>query len=836
MLKLKVVLACGVFGGGFVCIVPAIAQPLETTPEAAKPEAAQASREGSESGLAEILVTAQKRAESLLKVSAAISTIGQRGLDDVGARSIGDATKALPNVSIASQGLSIRGLGVTALSGSGSTVAYHVDGVYQDHVQGFRTSVYDIDRIEVLRGPQGTLYGRNATAGVVNVITTKPSFDFEAKGDISYGNYDALMTRGAINIPLSDNFAMRLSGTYEKSDGTQRLVSGKRVDGRDLLTSRLALRWEPTDRFTIDVNASYVRQRNVVGSYVNNANAIFPNLIVGAPLLGIPGNNDSSNPIVVQMGIPRNRAAGAPGGEIAGLTSPFFNSLMALFKLGGYKSLYPGGDYNFRNRSHIDSISLKTNIRYDVSDAVSLTYIGGYFHEKNKSRNNAALPFVMDYGDLRANDWSHEVDINVETDRLRGVVGFYSFQHATHKATPGSIGIWQPDFPTLIPFGGSAAGLQPTLLPFVESVRNERDKDTTRAIFGQVGYSVSDDLRLIGGARYNIDKISRAIGTISLCPLGSGTDNGARPNEATLIPPLNALKACSTIAAAVPSFYLNRMTPAASKTFKQFSWKLAAEYDLSPDTMLYSSVSTGYKAGGITDASAAGSERFYEPEKNISYEVGLRTRLLDNRLNLSLTGFWTDYKDLQVSIVRNVNGAPKYVFTNAGKSRSRGVELEFAYAPTSNDRITGFVTYLDAKFRQFETPNVFLTAPGDNTPVIIDAAGNRLAGSPEWAFRVAYSHIFDLGSAGTLTPMASTYYQAKSYTYFTNGLQDRAGDYFRSDFNLKYETASKNFFVEGFVNNIENKRVPVVSVPQAGMNFMAYSEPRTYGVRVGFSY
>ncbi len=784
-------------------------------------------------GLGEILVTAQKRSESLLKVSAAISTIAQEGMDDVGARNISEAAKALPNVSTTVRGLSIRGLGTSTLDGSAPTVAYHIDSVYQDNMEGVRTTVYDIDRIEVLRGPQGTLYGRNATAGVVNVITTRPSDDFEAKGDVSYGNYNAFAVRGAINIPLSDNFAMRLSGTYENSDGSRRLASGERIGGRDLLTSRLALRWQPSDRLTVDVNTSYTRNRNVSPPYATNAYATFPNLVVGSSLFGIPGNNDSSNPIVVMTGTPKNRANEAPNADVAGLTSPFFNTLLSTFRLGGYKSVYHGGSFNFRNRYRTDIISTKANIRYELSDALSVTYIGGYFHSKETGHNESVVPFAVDFN-TRVNDWSHEIDVNIDTKRLRGVVGLYSFQHASRTPGNSASNVWQPDFPTLLPYGGSAAGLQPVLLPLVVSSDQGSGKDTTRAAFAHMTYSVTDELRLIGGARYNFDEVSKGKTVSSLCPFGSG--NSSNPDEATLLPPLNSLHACSTIASFVPGFYVNRVSPPISKKFEQFSWKLAAEYDLTPDTMLYGSVSTGYKAGGISDRNAQGDARFYQPEKNINYEIGIRSRLLDNRLNLSLTGFWTDYKDLQVSTVRNIDGVPKTVFTNAGKSRSRGVEFEFAYAPTPKDRITGFATYLDARFRQFVTPDVFLTAPGDNTPVIIDAAGNRLAGSPEWAFRVAYSHIFDLGSAGTLTPLVATYYQSKSYTYFTNGPQDRVSGYFRSDFNLKYETASKNFFVEGFVNNIENKRVAVVSQPQAGLNFVLYSEPRTYGIRVGFAY
>jgi len=781
-----------------VCMLAGFAAPVAAQTKANDNGAASSQAVDDTVSLQEIVVTAQKRSELLSKTPLAITVIGQQALDKSGARSFTDAARTLPNVSIGlGQKIAIRGIGTSVTKLANGTVAFHTDGIFQNGKAQANASQYDIQRIEVLRGPQGTLYGRNATAGVVNVITNDANLQgFDAFGDLSYQRFDDFTARGVINVPVTDKFALRLTGFYEKSDSWKVDAAGNHPGDQDYLNLRLGWKYEPTDNLTWDGRLEW-----------SDNDSLQP---VGVPVYSYNAATRS----FVRAGNAKNQAFLGSNWAQSGLINTSFGF--------PYGSQYIGVNRDEANTQDFDNIAVRSKVRLDVSDSLSLTYLLGYLHVDTHTGKISGLQAVqLNYDRSEDDDWSHEVDLNYESSRFKAVLGAYSYEHR-NKSGDQMTRIFGPR--TL------AGNVLDYSVPLIDSSQTGSSaKDTTLAIFGQGTFSVTDQLRLTGGARYNWDRTRVGAYSTSQCPFGSGS-SATNPNAATIpgfIPGLGGRPVCSTFAALLPgTFYVGMVVPGGEKSFEKFSWKASAEYDLAPETLAYATVATGYKAGGVGDQTLIGDARFFKPETDINYEVGVRTRLLDNRLSLNLIGFWTDYRNLQVSFVNPAFPATQ-IFRNAGRSRSRGLEFEYAWAITGHDRIDGFVTYLDAKFLDFPSADPLTSIPQN-------FAGSDMLGAPKYSARINYSHVFDLGDAGTITPTAQFFYQSESYQSFANTIATRVPEYTRSDFLVRYETRSKSYFVEAFVNNIENDSILTGQIPVSGVEIGYYGAPRTYGVRVGF--
>jgi outer membrane receptor protein involved in Fe transport len=233
----------------------------------ASPAAAQVVEE-TESGIETIIVTAQRQAESLQDVPIAVSAFSAESMDRQQIENSSDLQLTLPNVTFSkgnftASSFTIRGIGDLCVGVTcDSATAIHVNDTPLLQTRLFETEFFDMERIEVLRGPQGTLFGRNATSGVVNLVTAKPELgSFGAAGDAEYGNFNAYKLKGMINVPIGDTIAVRLAGFYLKRDGyTTNLYDGSDHDDRDMYALRGSLRWEPTDSTTIDLMAYYFRE------------------------------------------------------------------------------------------------------------------------------------------------------------------------------------------------------------------------------------------------------------------------------------------------------------------------------------------------------------------------------------------------------------------------------------------------------------------------------------------------------------------------------------------------------------------------------------------------
>ncbi len=806
----RAALVCSTSLVGLYGISPALAQ------EAAPP----ADEVTNDAGIREIVVTAQKRAESIQDTPLAITALDSQILEQSGIRDAQGLTAIVPNVAVRPFNNSIvvatRGISNENTSNLGdASLAFHVNGVYVGRPRAAAALFYDVERVELLRGPQGTLYGRNSTAGALNIITKRPEIGvFGGGADFSYGNYDAITARGFLNVPLGENIAMRASGYFARHDGyainnrsvtTIPLLVGppaavgsqnalitatnaanvnipniKNGDDDDEISGRLSFLINPSDVLTWVITGQYQETDEVgqVRSIINTPGYF----AVGGPSAGqlfLPQQQDQNDPRVYSLN-----------------TQPAWK---------------------------VKNWDITSELTYSLSDNVDFTMVTGYRKDESlivaDAAGSANLSAVRSYGE--AKQFSNEIRLaSTGNSPFKWLIGAYYFDED------------QVDDLFINNVGGG---------PVNVVGGNTYISSASYAAFGQASYTLSDRLTFTAGARYSRDEKKRFGFTVA----APGVN--APPNP---LPP--------------GSSYTN------DQSWSRFNWKLGVDYDLSDNAMLYATVSTGYRAGGFNTSSAVA----YNPEDITAYEVGLKSDLLDRKLRFNLAGFYYDYQDLQVTSPRELNGRIQAFTQNAAEAKIWGFEIESIAQPADNFSVDLAFGYLNTKFGDFLSIDNICTAAGLNvppqalpgcvtaqrfnpngTPVILDPDGpgpapagpvfdlqqinyngNKLANAPEITVNLGANWTLFDNDAGSLTMRGAIRLVGESYLSEYNRGPDRVQSYAQSEARLTYKSASRAFTLEAFVQNIDNNDIPAsVSVTASGFG-VSYLPPRTYGFRVGYTF
>ncbi|MEE3623856.1 TonB-dependent receptor [Nitrospirillum sp. BR 11752] len=714
---------------------PALAQTATAPAPQNAPQGASAQQQ-----LEDIVVTAERREETTQRTPIAITAFSGDTLQQRGVSSSTDLNNMVPGLAVGNNGgsvqIAIRGIGSTNDTEVGDpAVAFNVDGVYMARSRAAIGALYDVDRIEVLRGPQGTLYGRNATAGSINVITKRPSDKFEGNASLDYGNYNSLQTSGMLNVPLTDTLAVRAAFQTSRHDGYTNNGRSSNFNDEDTQAGRLQIQLKPSETFKALLSLDVFHEGGV--GYANG-----------------------------------------PIGQYAKFGSPYTFPMSA------------DGSLNHTNKG----VGLTTD--WDLGFA-TLTYVGSYREDTDRTHGGstqsgtcqapsgpycASTIFRSD-----ENQTSHELRLANSDGPLKWVAGLYYFKENNDVLF------------ALDPVAGI------TSLAFVQPKVSEESK----AAFAQATYSLTDSLRVTGGLRYTEDAKARTGATEAFGHIVGNTYVGGS------------------------ALYLND----ADLSWNSTNWKAGAEYDLAPDSMLYASVGTGYKAGGYGDGQPPNNNP-YQPEKLTAYEVGLKNQFMDKRLQLNLTGFYYDYRDFQVSAIGQVAGQASTVTVNAGTAEVYGVEVEGAALLTGSDRVDGSVSYIHARYTDF------ILATGDvfhpNSAAVY--TGNRLAKSPEWTINLGYQHMWDLASGAMITARVDSVYVGDQNLDYRNFAVTEQKAYTKTNLSLAYDDADRRWRVMAYVRNLENNAVLVVANPDtngsgnrlAGSG--AYAPPRTYGVRVSANF
>jgi iron complex outermembrane recepter protein len=709
--------------------------------------------------LEEVVVTAERREATVQKTAISITAISGDSLATSGITTADGLSNVVPSLHITTDPggattIAIRGLVGTQVDEEGDpAVAFNMNGVYLARAQSYSAALFDVDRVEVLRGPQGTLYGRNSAAGIVNVITKSPTDKFEGDGSVEYGNFNAITSSGAINVPLSDTFSMRAAVQNQRHDGyANNAPSHANGYDADVNALRLSTLWKPTDTFKWLLIADYQHQGGTAGGFRGG----------GTPL---PLNPD-----------------------------PWSYPL----KLDG-------------RMDHRD-YGLTSQMDWNLGFA-NLTYLAAARRETQDDLLQRARDGLVFHGIFTQKEMSHELRLGNSKGPLKWVLGAYYF----HELNTADLII---PLPPVSPLVG-----EPTTefnSNFVLIYHEPQSPATSRAGFGQLTYSVTDRVRLTGGLRYTSDfKANQGGHTILRFPLTGAPD---------IIASVDNEEARST----------------------NTSYKVGVDFDVTPTSMAYATLTTGYKAGGYFPANP-GNPDTYKPEKVRSIELGSKNRFANNRVQVNADIFDYDYTDFQATGVDLVNGVANSVTLNAGRAHVYGLELETIFQISANDRLALDGDYLHGRFGTFYLPlgDSYSNATLSPTPTCVanpadpscfhpvDYTGNKLPHSPEINFTGTYSHTWDLSSGASLTALGQVHYESAQALEYTNFALTNQDAFTRSNASLTYSGLNGKWSVQAYIRNIENKTVltGAFSNPGPASNVVINGDgtlapPRTFGFRL----
>ncbi len=760
---------------------PALAQeakPQESPPPVA-PEAAQ------NDDIQVVIVTANKRAESLQSVPAAITAISGDTLTKNNISDLSGVANRTPGLTFAAFAtgqpeIAIRGVGTKedGPAASDSTVV-SVDEVYIAARSAQVFDLFDLDRVEILRGPQGTLYGKNSIGGSINFVTLQPNATTHVKTQVKLGNFGRADVGGLVSGQIADGLFGKIAASYRSSDGYLRdiLVGsplyGKRLGATESVGFRGTLRWVPSDRVETILILDYARDNN-------GATNREP---VGS--LGPLHNcGCASDPMAV------NAAFGGTGSpyttlaDVEGFTKRniFGASVRVNWQLD-FATLTSISSYRRTNYNYLeDSSGLPTSTAFtDLTGAhgsPNLTLLG--------PATNGFTFKITDGVTEAPEQYTQELRLTSPSGgRLDWVTGaFYSLEKNFRTE--------EFFFPSL---GG--ADLKPS-----DSFTLQSNKSTSYAAYAQGGYKITDKLKLTVGARYSEETkdITSEGRIISGLPL--------------------LLQAYSQIQA--------------EKGWSNISWRVVGDYQLAKSALVYASVATGFKSGGFTGSAstAATASKPFNPENATTYEVGTKSEFFQRHLRLNVAGFYTDYKDLQVTRFFQPLGTTfgQFITENAGTAVTKGVELEVVARPVSGLEIGGTYAYLDARYTHFT--GLASTIGTGNFD------GKRLRQSPKDSASAYISYTYNLASGASLSALTSWKYQSLSYYDPDNNPITVIPAYQLVDAHVDYKSAGGRWTLSLWGKNLGDThyRTHVFSQRDGRVAFALFGDPRTYGLTLGYSY
>ncbi|KTE30875.1 MULTISPECIES: TonB-dependent receptor [unclassified Sphingopyxis] len=704
--------------------------------------------------LEEIVVTAQKRAGDLQDTPIAISAFSGETLEDRGIKDIANLQSYVPNLQIGQEQdgtkIALRGIGLqgtTSISDSG--IAFYIDNFYVGRPAGGSAVFFDIDRIEVLRGPQGTLYGRNATGGVVNVISKRPDPDeFAGQVGASYGSRNFYEGRAMLNVPLTEIAALRVSAVYSEEDGYIRNVST--LPGTK-------------DGFGSD------------GDY-----SVRGQLLVGTPdeiEVHLFGNYSKQNGSGITMSYLERNIGGPPPVQALLRTIPADNPNPRIT------------NNNFPGYLDIETTTTWAKLTKDFGSVEAVIQGGKMWQTSDLVQDFDGSG--VDVGRFRKYQTSNATSLEARLASTGGgpftwIVGGYYFKESVYILRD-------------VRLNGLTPGGQITLPPFL---LDEYGTSRTIAAFGSATYAIAPTFRVTAGVRYTDDyKGGRKI---------------TRGNFGQPFPP------------DIPNAQFSGITG-----FDKINWKLGLEWDAADDTLVYASVSTGYKAGGFNISSDASP---YQPENITAYELGIKTDFWDRRARVNVDAFYYDYSDMQLTTLGTFgpSNAPGQFTVNAGSARIYGIELDTQFKVTPDLLLMASYAFTDAKFTE-----LFNADPRNN--IRLDLSGNTVPYVSRHAINLGAQYDVELGDAGTLSFGINHGWHSKKWLReFNNPVIDLVPANGKTDITVSFEVADTGLKITGYVTNLENdieRNNIYVSPGFIGSSAVtSYSKPRTIGVRADWKF
>ncbi len=703
-----------------------------------------------DTGIEEIVVTAQRTAQSLQDVPIAVTAFDAQALQRQQINNPLDIQLTLPNITFTKgnftgSSFTIRGIGDLCVGVTcDSATAIHSEGMPLFATRLFEAEFFDLERVEVLRGPQGTLFGRNATGGVVNFVNAKPKFDaIHAAGEIEYGNYESIRVKGMFNLPITDTLAVRVAGTYLKRDGfTENLFNNTRIDGRDLYAIRGSIRWQPTEDTTVDAMAYYFRENDDRSRIQKQLCQTDPTGVLGC----LPGRRDfgyinanstfvgtlSSREFLTTQG---GAGFGALGlGSVYGTDAYNFagnvNPANVRQVRTDYVPTYFAEEEQYMLRVQHDFGSIKAQVtgmyqRNAVDSSVDYNLTVFNPAVANAGLATAAFPQVGAairsgaqfctslaeesglgaYGGNRfcsatPQDFDRSNQIvrgktleAIVTSEFDGKFNFLVGGIYVDTVLPENsyyVNSWGIDY--LVGVLGGGAGYLGT--PFF---RNNTNRFTLKSygIFGEAYYNITDNLKITAGLRYNNDeKNVSARSTLAsfFVPFGQTGNVFNAPAAASFDGDPNR--------AGIQAFSVREVS------FSEVTGRAVIDWQITDDNLIYFSYSRGYKSGGINPPLQPifAVPDTFTPEFIDAFEIGSKNSFLDGKLRANVTAFYYKYKGLQLSRITARTSVNDNVDANVF-----GVEGEFILSPVRDLVFNINASYLDTRVAS----DKFLANPRD---------------------------------------------------------------------------------------------------------------------------
>ena len=682
----------------------------------------------------EIVVTAQKRSESLQSVPVAVSVLSGEDLADASRPSIESAAQMVPSLNFLKSGTTLnqtiflRGVGTATFSIAGEpSVSTVVDGVVYARSGEAFSDMVDVSQIEVLRGPQGTLFGKNSSAGVVNITTQMPKHEFGGSLEAAYFDSNEMRLKGAVNLPLGQDLAARVTGFYGEYDGNIRnTTTNEWVNGYKHWGVRGQMLFEPSDNLRVYVAADYYK----------NDDDCCADIIATGPLTGagVPTTSLAFGVLPPQLG-PNTR-------EVA-------QNLVTATKEEGW------------------GVSGQIDLGLGSHTLTSITAYRGW--DNTEIRDGDWLPRAYvgfnqlhDNGPQSSTTFSQEIRLTSPADQtLSYVIGAYyskaeSERTFTRNVITCTAAVGAPTG-VLIPCGSVNAN--PSSFP--SGTATFGSVFDNFAVFGQATLKIGDKARLIGGLRYTNDKLSvyhQRVTTLAGPGIQANFDQGVY-NEYIRQIGLGTLPAAA-ITAALP--FSNGIPFRTSTSNDNFSGKAALQYDFSDDVMGYVSYARGYKGPAYNvfyNLTGTGTN-VIEPETADSFEVGLKNSFMGGKLTLNVAAFYAKYKNFQANNPDVVATVVVTRFTNAGTISTAGIEADLSFRPSRNTTINAGIAITDAHVVAFKA------APGAPSTAIVPA-GTKLGYAPTVKGSVSFEHRFVTGNFADIAIGSSMNFQSEQLSLFS---------------------------------------------------------------------
>ena len=761
-------------------------------------------------GLQDIVVTARRSNESLQSVPVAVTALSGEFLER---QNFNDATalpRLAPSLTIEKQPSSlsaatvyIRGIGnqePSALSEQG--VGIYLDGVYLARSAGAVFDLLDLERVEVLRGPQGTLFGRNTIGGALQLVSKKPTDDFHLTAKAGYGNFDEWYVRSRVDTGYIGNspFKLSISAQHREADGfvNNTLTKGSQDPGAVKADTVAVGLQADLGKLTVNYGFDYDYRTGTPG---------FFQLVATTPEYASYFSQSAS-------------LGGAPF-----VVSP---DRMGTAQQAGFTDR--NGNYRYGSKTRVQGHSL--TLAYEASDALTIKSITGYrkffqdtilnlsgngelkgvaldFTSPTLTSVQSIIPYTGNNAPQKQHQFSQEFQLLGSSGDFSYLGGLYYFKEKASEYNRQALTAVLPvAFLAEAGFGQEFEDAVIAANPGLSLVGMNANPfqafggtSESKAAFGQVSWkpsSLDQKLEITVGARYTKDK--------KTAWLAGDIDPTLRGKT----------------------------------SFDNFSWLLSASYKVTPDVMVYARASTGYRSGGINPR--AETINTFKPEKAMSYEAGIKSELFDRRLRLNFAAFLTDYDDLQVSqFAASLSGGATSLIVNAGKVQLKGFEAEATFMPVEGLTFDGSVGYVDTKYKtfMFVDPNDIAAGPVN----VADVA--KPIYTPKWTARIGGEYVYDLG--GPLARLRVDYsYRSSMYfnalnatTPFNENIKSPADDNLRARFSVEEIAVGGGMLEIGvWGDNLTNEKTLTYGIDFGALGFAGatFKKPRSYGIDAKISF